>query len=633
MLTPEELSNMGRKDPFSFALLYIDLLDGKKWDISNRKWLPDIYNAVNPWEIEKYPAGVARKVAIIKSTQAGISTTGLSKTFHFATNWPGRVGYTLPRQQDVLDMVTTRVDPMIARSPYLKEKLGEPNSVHAKGIADSFIYFMEMSVEPRMLPLDMMIIDEVDLSDPSNMSTALNRMDASKWGMAIYLSTPTVSNYGIDSLYKSTDMRRWLVKCPKCGEQQPLDWDVNLKIKGAQSNPDRVWYGCKKCSAELTIPHIQTGKWVAEKPSLSDTFIGFHVSQMLTTPAPVLYSIFRDPQTKIVEFYRKRLGVTYEIGGGSIDRDDILSNCFDETISYESHPDGKSRYYIAVDQGNELQVMVAKIEPDDRYRRIVHIERIPMDEGFARLSQLCSIYKVRGIIDANPNRHSSMGVSREFRGRILVADYIENQKTMFTKKKRGTQYFNHVTINRTQAFDDLIESIRNGEWILPGGSESIRPEVELVIDQVTSIKRDVEERKQGSSTVQVAVWRSIRADHFAHVWAYLNIAMDIFHNTGVRVGIAHDEDSTDEESSEDRYVPPDEIVKEIISNLAEVPADQLSGWVENNNAPDYVAPFPLSAKLEFMASYDVMDILYCIMVLLDDDAKKKENMKKRRRRY
>jgi hypothetical protein len=612
MQISEKLKSLTLRDPLAFGISYIDLLEGKHWEVASRAWANEIYQVVNPWVIEKYPVGQPRRVVVTKSTQAGISTWGMVRMFHFATNWPVRIFYTLPRQQDVLDFVTTRIDPMIKASPYLSTLLSTPDSAHAKRIGDSYLFFMELSVEPRMMPADALFVDEVDLSNPDYMSTALNRLDASRWKLSYYLSTPTLPNYGIHGLYTMSDMREWLIKCPKCNYEQPLDWEINLRVEGAPSDPTRVYYGCQKCDAEITVEHAQTGRWVAEKPG-ADT-IGFHIHQMLTTPAPLLYAHYRDPQTKLVEFYRKRLGKPYEIGGGSLSRDDILATCFDDPYEPEASYDGKSTYFLGADQGNEIQVIIGKISPGSSRPKVVHVELIPLEKGFDRLEQLINIFKIRsGVVDANPNRHATVALTKKYPGRILIADYIEQRDVWKATKSGGSSYLTNVAINRTAGFDGLMKSIGDGEWAIYGTPPGLPQEVELLIDQVTALKRDIETRKTTSGETQVGVWRKLRADHLAHAWLYMMTAKEI--SRGRRVRIAGLSTQVQEEApQEDEDKPRDDIIVGIVYLLAEVPKDQLSDYVIHGEDDDYELPFPLSYKLgKALDKFDKNDILWVII--------------------
>jgi hypothetical protein len=478
---------------------------------------------------------------------------------------------------------------------------------------------MELNVEPRMMPADALFVDEVDLSNPDNMSTALNRLDASRWKLATYLSTPTVPNYGIHGLYETSDKRQWLVKCPKCNYEQPLDWELNLRIEGARNKPSKVFYGCVKCNAEITVPHIQTGRWVAEYPDLSREVAGFHVHQMLTTPAEELYAHFRDPQQKLVEFYRKRLGKPYEIGSGSVTREDFLVTCFDTPYDEEYVHDNESTYYLGADQGNEIQVVIAKKEKDSKRKKVVHVELIPLQAGFDRLAQLMNLYKIRrAVVDGSPNRHSAINLIDKFPGRLLVADYIEQKEVWKVKKAYDKDFFSAVNINRTSGFDSIMESIKEGEWALPGNPPTLAPDMELLIDHVTALKRDIETRRTQAGDVQVGVYRRLRADHLAHAMLYLNTAMEIDDGRKSRVAVIKSQNEKSEENVVDVNKPKDDIIVEITARLAEVPKEQISSYLGGTYEENKKLPFPLSYKLKVVkdAGYSDEDIEWVMEKLL-----------------
>jgi hypothetical protein len=617
----DELMSLIKRDVLAFGISMIDLQDGKQWQLNDRRWVIDMYNEVNPWVIEKYPAGVPRRMSVLKSTQSGISTLSITKSLHFLSNWPGRVGYGLPRDLDVLDFSLTRLDPVIAASEYLSSKLGVPNSAHTKRIGDGYFHFFFMTNEPRMIPIDFLVIDELDLCEPNNVVTALNRMDASRWKMTIFLSTPTIANYGIHAVYGSSDMRKWNVRCHKCNEWQVLDWEKNVRVKGARNNPTDVTYVCSKCGTEITPAMIQEGQWVAEVPSKSSEHVGFHVSQMMSYDAMTLYKHFIDPQSTLIEFYRKRLGVPYEMGGGSLERDDILASCFDLNYEFEPVWDGRSTYYLGVDQGNELQALVAKVEPNSRRIQIVHVELIPMEKGFDRLAQLMEIYHVhKGIGDANPNRHSMMDLVKKYPGRFLAAEYIESQREVWKAKKGdGKNYNTNVTLNRTSGFDGLMDTIKKGQWALPGHPPNLHPDVELIIDHITAIKRDIETRRSQSGEVQVAVWRKLRAEHLAHSWLYLKTAIELDKGRGMKIAvIGKSEEETEKTDAEDTYKPVAEIVISLTAILAEVPKDQLREYLSKEPGDEkYEIPFPLSYKLTRAEGYSQEDIVWVMNALLD----------------
>lgn len=628
-LRPEEIAYIARKDPFSFGVSYIDLLEHKKWRFGDRLWSNDIYKAVNPWEIEKYPEGTARKMVVQKSTQCGLSTTGMVKMFHFASNWAVRLMYTLPRQQDLYDLVATRVSPMIEASDKLRALLREPDSVRSKRIGDSFLFFTELTVEPRMMPIDALYIDEVDLSDQTNMSTAINRLDASLWKLIYYFSTPTVGGYGINGLYNQSSKNVWMVQCQKCNYWQDLDWNKNLQVLGPMDNPHTVNYMCAKCHEPITQQEIQDhGEWVAEFPEKQHTFVGYLVHQMMTHSAEELYSAFRDPQTKLVEFYRKRLGRPFEVGEGSVSRSDILENCFDEPTNIEFTPDLRSTYYMGVDQGNELQVTIGKLEPGSTRIKVVRFEAIPFEDGFVRLEKLFNLFRIKkAVIDADPNRHSVRELSKRYPGRIVMADYAEI-KDRIRKRFDSKNVLTGVTLDRTENFDRLMKSIRDGGWLFPGDpSGDLPPEVEVAIDHITALKRDIEMRRTPSGEVQVAVWRNSRADHFAHSALYLAAAVELQRGRNFRstvIGVVTKEDLEPEGEADLNIADPmimskikDQLAP-IIAKLYEVPAEQLQEFLKNMENEDYETPFPLSFKLTRVAEYDILDIVLAMKYIVSD---------------
>jgi hypothetical protein len=615
--TPNEaLSALTLSDPLAYGIVYIDLLQGVQWEVDKgRAWIKEIYSSVNPYVIEKEPVGHARHMVIMKGTQVGMTIMAAVKMFHFADNWPVRVMYMLPRQQDYIDFATTRIDPMIAASTRLQDKIGIPNSTRSKKLGNSYLFFMESTVEPRSMPADAIMVDEVDLSDPANVNTLLNRMDNSNWKLRYYFSTPTLPNYGIHGRYLLSDRRKWLVKCPRCNKHQEMQWEENLRVIGRQDEPDDVYLVCTDCDKRITLDIIsEHGQWVAEKPEKSDDIIGFHISQLMNHTPAELYKFFLDPETSMLEFYRKRLGKPYEIAGGSVSREDFLANCFHQYAAFPEDIayDGQSKYYAGIDQGNEIQIVIAKIPPGGKIPQIVHVELIPFppednptdpDAGWNRVGKLLRLFKVKkAVSDASPNRHSVRALQGDFLGRLVMADYTEI-KSRFAVKKNPEKVVVGVNVNRVESFDDLMESIRESYWALPGVPPILSPNTEILISHVTSLKRDIEERRTSAGVKRIPVWRKLRADHLAHCMLYCKLAIEI--DTGAHHKIAIiggavqpgvSEEETKEEIVEGGYVPHANDIALLLPKLSSVRQEQAqiyfnlkqSGKLEKTKLPLYL---------------------------------------------
>lgn len=146
--------------------------------------------------------------------------------------------------------------------------------------------------------LPYVLCDEVDAfpwdvggeGDP--MTLIENRQRTFSRAKTYLVSTPTKeSNSRIAQQYERSDMRRYYVPCPHCGEYQVLekgdrDTPYGLKWRKNLNNPaevDAVWYVCRAnaCIIEEAskTEMLANGKWVAEKPEVK-LIRGYHINAL-----------------------------------------------------------------------------------------------------------------------------------------------------------------------------------------------------------------------------------------------------------------------------------------------------------------------------------------------------------------
>jgi phage terminase large subunit GpA-like protein len=116
----------------------------------------------------------------------------------------------------------------------------------------------------KSVPVDMIVIDELDEAVQDMIDMAMERMAHSEHREVMKLSNPTLPDYGIDKAFQETDQRFWLLKCPACGEYTCMEDtfpNCLLEVDG------RVIRACIKCQAELN-PSI--GEWVPKCPGVTD---------------------------------------------------------------------------------------------------------------------------------------------------------------------------------------------------------------------------------------------------------------------------------------------------------------------------------------------------------------------------
>ena len=509
------------RSPFIWVVNNIKLPKNAKWDFSTRRWQIDVLD------------DDSLEVVAMKPTQVGFTTIALCKQLHFAVTHDVRTMYTLPRQDDVTDLVNARLQEMIDNSPALAHLVGDLNNVRAKKIGNSFMHFMESSVMPRMLDVDHLVNDEVDLSNQDYLEQYVARLDASEYGYRYRFSTPTIHDFGIHAMYEQSDKKEWFVKCPACNREQVLRWEKHVIHKG-----NDTWYACEFCGKELTPDVIANGRWQAT--AVSPTGVsGYHISQMMVpyvSPSK-LWTSYTTMSAR--NFYNLRLGEPYTSTTGSISKSAVINNCF-----ASKHPRALSGqgYFLGADQGNEIHVAVGRYE-DDKLK-IVHLEVIPFEAGFERLEQLIELFGVRtAVIDALPNRHSAFRVAQKYSGRVWLAFYSDPGAVykMYPKDSK-------VNISKTDSYDKLQEDISEGHLQFYGKPEMMDSEVRAAVNHLSNMRRDEMSRKSrlGGERL-VSIWRNAGPDHYADAINYLNIAADIGHSsssglTVVEIGAAAKEE-------------------------------------------------------------------------------------------
>src|SRR4030042_57706 len=148
-------------------------------------------------------------------------------------------------------------------------------------------------------------------------------MAHSEAGELLFLSNPTMPDYGIDKLWQTTDQRYWLLKCPKCNHYTNLvDTfpDCLITVKG------EVIRACEKCQAKLDP---SKGEWVAKRPQITERR-GRQYSQLfsqakMTTPEAILQT-YRTTNN-LTDFYNLKIGIAYVDAQNRLSVKEVLDCC------------------------------------------------------------------------------------------------------------------------------------------------------------------------------------------------------------------------------------------------------------------------------------------------------------------
>ncbi len=518
-----QLENSARYSPFVWAVSRVVLPNRTgQWDFSERKWQINILEDTFP------------RICSEKSAQVGLTTIFICKALWFMDYRSVRVIWTLPRQDDVSEFVQTTFTPLMSKSPALIKHVGrgqgDPKSVRITKYRDSYIYFQESSVEPRMTPADLLAQDEIDRSNPDYLDSYVGRLEDSPYKVHYRFSTPTIPNFGIDAIFHNeSDQRYWMVKCSHCNHFQNLKWDANLMMD-ADGQP---YYGCEKCRGILSPDEIINGEYVAMSPEKTKDVHGYHVTgMMMPISKPPAYMFQRSQNMILKNFYNILLGETFEASSLRFDSGTILSNVFDpDEAPYDRQSSAKGATYMGVDQKGrgDLHVVIAQVTPNNatgkEVLRIIHAEEIGHRAGrdtWKRLHELMRLYNIRFCVhDATPNLHPAGAFRERHIGKVALKFDGPERSDLFSYDERTGK----LLLSRTMNFDGLLDDVKNGLWRFWGVRQPLAPVLAEIVAHCGNNKRDeVERKKRDGSITTVGVWRRTGADDFAHAWAYCRAA-------------------------------------------------------------------------------------------------------------
>ncbi len=253
-------------------------LNGKKFSFEGHEYQKQILEDPAP------------TIIIAKSAQLGISEMSARLALARAALIDGfSTIYTLPSATAAQNFMQTRINPVIDGSPYLKEIVSKDvDNTSIKRLSNSYLYLKGCQVDRQAIsvPADLLITDEVNNSDQDVLTLFESRLIHSKYAMRVFLSTPSIPNFGIDRMFKQSKRKFNMAQCHKCNEWFIPDYHEHVKVPGFDDDLDKItkahfadpsflwmqsYVGCPKCGCEMDMAHAKR-EWVVENPD--DAFIG-----------------------------------------------------------------------------------------------------------------------------------------------------------------------------------------------------------------------------------------------------------------------------------------------------------------------------------------------------------------------
>ena len=532
-----------------------------------RTYVPSPKNKNMPWSFagREYQIRVVNdrhpEQVCMKGPQGGFTEIYSWKMF-MELDWEqGKTAiYTMPREEDVVKFNWTRLKKMLrdcSRLKMLKQQgqHGERDSSRVIGVGDSLAIICPTFSERGAIsqPANMLLNDEYDRSDLSNVATFRSRLGAEANPIVIRFSNPMYYNSGIHELYELSDQWVWHVCCPHCKFWQDMDWEPEETWQGdlppfliVPKDGREPYYGCKKCGRELKYSPDMKMEWVNkyELPRVIDgeTFDirGYWWLTNNTWAWNSAKRIWKDfcEYRKISErrAYNFGIGKPYAAGLSKIDRGDVKA-CQRSGLEWMESGMGKE-LLLGADQGqggtNYIGLGERTIDDEGQVGiNMVHAEVTskPLfdytdENGRAvegRLTEIRNIYcPVAGVIDAQPNEENSYHVCRAAEGFLWRVWYKYQQKLPVIVRApdpMDAKQDYQIDANKTMCMDKVVRMIKAQTWGFPTLDRAPRDVGTDIMKHLTKIVRK-EEIKNGRV---VEKWEG-KPDHFANVALYLWLA-------------------------------------------------------------------------------------------------------------
>jgi len=382
----------------------------------------------------------------MKGTQGGFTEIEVLKSLHgmIHKRYPIGVLYTFPTTDDVGEFSKSRFNPLIlANRITIGKFVKKTDTASLKKIHDAFLYLRgarlsqkisgeeKESSKMRSIPVDKVVFDEIDLMDEDVISKARGRMGHSKVKEEVYISNPTIPDYGIDKIFQSSDQRHWFRKCASCGEWTcaELSFPDCVKIRSDGTG----YIGCNKCGKEVLIT---PGEWVPSVPANSDFMHGYRWSQLTSVfndPAEILEDYANPPEGNLGDIVRLRLGLPYIAAEDRLTEAEVLA-CCGSNISAHSH---RGPCAMGVDVGKVKHVVIG-VRLDKRYEVIKTIQL----SDWKDIHDIARRFNVKStVIDIRPYEDSAREFQKKAKHRVWLCEYSEttpaapvyNQRTGIVK--------------------------------------------------------------------------------------------------------------------------------------------------------------------------------------------------------
>jgi hypothetical protein len=483
----------------------------------------------------------AREVCWKKAAQVGMS----GAAFRWGA-WRADEGDTViiffPTDDDVTEFGDKRIDPSIDDSAYLLGRIGSVRNKHIKRIGAGWLALRgtQSKATVQSVDADALVFDEYNYLHQGNLGQAERRVagaqQAGRTPRIRRFGYPTLPGFGIDPIYARSDRRVWHVTCPECSDEQPITWKDNMRWRSEvggdihrqgrdefedAADVTEAWRACRTCEASFESAAgepgpMHKGRWIKTRPESER--IGFHVPRLIVPRTDLLELVHNSRKTSPADleaFWNNDLGESYSPTEASLSQEMIDAACVFGGEQQSGYSDTWP-VTMGVDVASERELTVRiSVHMEDGRRRALWLGEPADFQEVAELVERFHPWVV--VVDSMPERRQARGLAATFPGRVFLASYDhrnESDAFRYDPKK------NLITINRTEALDAMMDSVRQKKNI------PLRTPPKKYVSHLMSPKRRTVEDSKGLPKREY-VSTGTDGDDYAHAEVYDMVASEM----------------------------------------------------------------------------------------------------------
>lgn len=443
-------------------------VDGRPFSLDGREYLVQVFR------------DTSRELLVKKAAQTAFTITFLVRTFHWIVERRKHHLYLLPLKTGAVPFVQKRIDPIIDNNEILSRRFRSvDNRTHKQTSDDIALLIRGTNVESELqeTPVDVVVYDEYDRMVKDYLEDARHRTDGSDFKRLTYLSTPSVPGHGLDAddMWWASDQHKWFVPCPHCGRFQTFLFEENVKLGDDEFDSAFECQFCEKAITDRERAEInKLGVWESQQPNARKR--GYHINQF-NSPTMMLTDILHgwfegQKDAKVLKsFMVQSLGEPYTSPGSQVSVE-LLDACIDPAHHLGGIPHGA--VFLGIDVGHD------EIYCEAIYRNrfgglnlynLWHIKDTPGKTAWEILDEkvLRKIGSWVAVCDAHPDKRGARALSVKYPGRFFMGFEKDRPEQEEIAKFEKVTYreATKVIIDRTLAFDTVINDMMTGRFILP----------------------------------------------------------------------------------------------------------------------------------------------------------------------